>query len=250
MKKILAVSLVLNAALAACLCWKEVTAHAAGGGGVPVGNGDVNGDGDYDVSDAVYYLSWRFLGGPAPVPIACPPPVGKGLPDTGQTWCYDQQGREVRCAATLTCPGQDGSYATGCSSEGRFVDNLDGTVTDTCTGLEWQRETADVNGDWQLTDQDSVTWCEALAYCENLVFADHNDWRLPNVRELQSIVDYGRVNPAIDPVFGSVPSGYWSSTSSTGNPGGAWLCNMVDGIIDIDGKEGPFYFFRAVRSGL
>src|SRR5262249_38123095 len=90
-----------------------------------------------------------------------------------------------------------------CPSEGRFVDNGDGTVTDHCTGLMWQKEAADIR---------VGQWCDALAYCEDLSLAGHDDWRLPNVRELESIVDYGRIDPAIDPEFGASSSYYWSST--------------------------------------
>jgi len=80
-----------------------------------------------------------------------------------------------------------------------------------------------VNGDGQSTVQDYTPWCDALAYCENLDFAGHDDWRLPNVRELQSIVDYGRFNPSIDPVFGACSAWGWSSTSYANNPLYAWL---------------------------
>ena len=48
---------------------------------------------------------------------------------------------------SATCPGQDGFYQTGCAPDHRFVDNGDGTVTDNCTGLMWQKDTADVNVD-------------------------------------------------------------------------------------------------------
>jgi hypothetical protein len=67
-------------------------------------------------------------------------------------------------------------------------------------------------------DAKRLVWCNALAYCEDLELGGHDDWRLPNVRELQSILDYGRSSPAIDPIFGALPSFYWSSTSIDVDP--------------------------------
>jgi hypothetical protein len=174
------------------------------------GNGDVNGDRAIDISDASYLLGWLFLGGPEPV--ACPEEDSRflGLPDTGQTTCYDYNAFQDSWALgpcdSSAWPSQDGLYATGCSSRDRFVDNGDGTVTDTCTGLMWQRETADPRD-----------WCSALAYCQELSLAGHDDWRLPNVRELESIFDYGFDSPPSRvPVFDEVDSSYWSSTSMAG----------------------------------
>lgn len=88
----------------------------------------------------------------------------------------------------------------------------------------WQQDMPDLNGDGQITpEDDNMPWCEALAYCENLSLAGHDDWRLPNVRELQSVVDYGRVGPASDPVFSAAhPHGYWSSTSNALIKDRAW----------------------------
>src|SRR5262245_33765218 len=123
------------------------------------------------------------------------------------------------------CAGQDGAYAAGCPSEGRFTDNGDGTVTDHCTGLMWQKDTADLDGDGQTRDDpsDRIDWFGALAYCEGLTFAGYDDWRLPNVRELESIVDYGRDEPAVDPVFGAWSSSYWTSTTDPYVPERAWV---------------------------
>lgn len=77
-----------------------------------------------------------------------------------------------------------------------FVDNGDGTISDLATGLMWQK----------ADDGNSRNWQESLAYAENLELANHNDWRLPNAKELQSIVDYTRSpqttnSPAINPIF-------------------------------------------------
>jgi len=163
-----------------------------------------------------------------------------GLPDSGQATCYNQRGVVINCA-NATCPGQDGFYAIGCPSEGRFLDNGDGTVTDICTGLIWEKETAP--GTY-------FDWCLALSYCEGLTLAGHDDWRLPNVRELQSIVDYGRVRPAIDPVFGVLGESfcYWSSTS-TARSGGRNKWSVVgDGAV-VSGICSEGFYVRAVRSG-
>jgi hypothetical protein len=247
MKRMDSLGLSVNAMLLAVvvgllLKGRTEAVHAAGGGGrVPVGNGDANGDGRIDISDAVYTLSWLFTGGPAPVPIECPTPGGMGLPDTGQTKCYDAAGAEVSCD-NAPCPDPDGSYETGCPMESRFVDNGDGTVTDTCTWLMWQKDTADVG---------MVGACEALAYCENLSFAGHDDWRLPNVRELQSIVDYGRSEPAIDPIFAAFPHMYWSSTRHVVYPEVTWFVTFRSGyvtVIDFEqNSNSVFGYVRAVR---
>jgi hypothetical protein len=77
-----------------------------------------------------------------------------------------------------------------------FVDNKDGTVTDLATGLMWQKADSGRGMDWQA----------ALKYAEDLTLAGHDDWRLPNAKELQSLVDYSRSpstsdSAAIDPMF-------------------------------------------------
>ncbi len=100
-----------------------------------------------------------------------------------------------------------------------FVNNGDGTVSDLATGLMWQKADDGTTGDWE----------EALAYAENLELAGHSDWRLPNAKELQSIINYTRSpqtinSPAIDPVFDvtkiQYPNGspghypfFWTGTS-------------------------------------
>jgi len=100
-----------------------------------------------------------------------------------------------------------------------FVDNGDGTITDLATGLMWQKTDDGVKRNWR----------EALAYTENLTLAGHDDWRLPDAKELQSIVDYTRApdarntarrGPAIDPVFGisETESYFWTSTTHLDGP--------------------------------
>ncbi|MHC4440638.1 MAG: Lcl C-terminal domain-containing protein, partial [Planctomycetota bacterium] len=123
-------------------------------------------------------------------------------------------------------------YVRGNTSYGKnnFKDNGDGTITDEATGLMWMKVDsgklrAGKNGDGKLN------WQEALDWAENLQYAGYSGWRLPNVKELQSIVDYTRSpattnSAAIDPVFKTtsfIAEGgqkdypcYWSGTTHAG----------------------------------
>jgi hypothetical protein len=71
------------------------------------------------------------------------------LPATGQTTCYDDIGTEISCDDSRY-PRQDGATRAGCRPEERFIDHGDGTVTDLCTGLMWQQDTADTDGDGEI----------------------------------------------------------------------------------------------------
>lgn len=257
MKKTLGVLLIgcLGAALGRLFDGVPVTSAAGEGQGGAVEkcapkNGDVNADGAVNLSDAVTILGNLFLGSPPElVPLCVPPPAPSELPNTGQTECYNEFGDQFPCNSG-TCRGQDGFYSTGCPGENRFVDNGDGTVTDHCTGLMWQKDTADVNGDGIWTDQDYLTWCAALAYCEDLTFAGHDDWRLPNVRELQSIADYGRQGLSIDPAFVAFSTFYWSSTPSPNYLGFALVVGFFDGSVSTLNMRSIVLSVRAVRLAL
>lgn len=119
-------------------------------------------------------------------------------------------------------------YVRGNTKYGKndFADNGDGTVTDRATGLVWMKTDSGKGMDWEA----------ALEYAENREFAGHADWRLPNAKELQSIVDYSRSpatthSAAIDPVFECTPitnedgqkdfGHYWSSTTHVDPRGGS-----------------------------
>ena len=81
-------------------------------------------------------------------------------------------------------------------------------------------------------------------------YAGHNDWRIPNMRELESIVDAELFDPAIDPIFGPTASGgYWSSTTIAADPSGAWFVDFSDGVVEPGVKSSLLAFVRAVRGG-
>ncbi len=106
-------------------------------------------------------------------------------------------------------------YVRGNPAYGKndFSDNGDGTLTDRATGLMWQK----------ADSGKGLNWEQALAYAAGLKLAGHGDWRLPNAKELQSIVDYARI-PASAPVFqltklddGDHPF-FWTSTTHLDGP--------------------------------
>ena len=185
------------------------------------------------------------------------------VPQTGQTMCWDSNGVMINCAGT----GQDGDIQAGVMLPSpRFTPNGDGTIYDNLTGLTWLK---DAN-----CPTEARTWDEAFAdikelnssqtmngrLCDDYI-ANFTDWRLPNVRELQSLINYEYFGPALSngsgmaqwtdgDIFTDIQlSGYWTSNSGAGN---ATLAGFVDfasgGVSGLDKLEG--LFVTAVRGGL
>jgi len=124
-----------------------------------------------------------------------------------------------------------------------YTDNGDGTVTDNVTGLMWQQEDDAVTRDWE----------DALAYCEGLDLADRTDWRLPDIKELKSIVDNTRYDPAIDETYfpgtpGTLPN-YWSSSTHPRlfSADSALAVDFYEGEIFGTLKYNPPRYVRCVR---
>jgi hypothetical protein len=128
----------------------------------------------------------------------------------------------------------------GEQSTQNLMDNGNGTVTDTGTGLMWQQQ-----------EQADKNWDNALSYCEGLTLGNYSDWRLPNIREHESLIYDAGYDPAIDRSFfpNAYSSYYLSSSSFSGNPGHPWFVSFYDGgIYNFLGKDG-IYFVRCVRGG-
>ncbi len=210
----------------------------------------------------------RFIGIPLLIGLivsmfgcAAPPPQNCALPATGQADWYRNNGNIANCDDFTgfnnpldVPPGQDGRFMAGCpTEEGRFV--VDGQViTDNCTGLMWQR----------TPQGGTMSWIDALVFARDLTLAGFSDWRLPNVNELLSIVDYGRypdfnvppkaINPVFDiPVGDDVsaidPTFFWSSTSYVATPQSeAWRVNFARGGLELRSKNYSSAV-RAVRGG-
>ena len=120
----------------------------------------------------------------------------------------------VRCVA--------GPSLLGLEGPGRFdvATGPDGTVVfDGATGLAWQADVAT-----------ALRWEGALAHCEELVLGGADDWRLPNVAELRSLVRVDRAG--VKTSFpGAPPDSFWSSTTSAGDPRAAWVVSFASGHV-------------------
>ena len=151
------------------------------------------------------------------------------VPQTGQTSLYHE--------------GDDGDLQMGVQwPDPRFTDNGDGTVTDHLTGLIWLKN-ANCFGAGN-------SWYSALDACNELADGDcglsdgsnPGDWRLPNVRELFSLIDHRNAYPALPsghPFTDALSSDYWSSTTLSLSDGGeAIYVDMGYGIVSYWGKDG------------
>ncbi len=167
------------------------------------------------------------------------------LPRTGQTTCYNASGSVIGCAHT----GQDGDKQSGATlPTPRFKDNKDGTVTDNLTGLIWLKDancTDTIEG--VVRSSGLLDWQSALTWSNNLAsgkcgLSDNSasgDWRLPNINELRSLVDYSRHDPALaaDQPFINVQSEwYWSSTTNPVYTTGAYNVGLGRGSVHVSPK--------------
>jgi hypothetical protein len=160
---------------------------------------------------------------------------------TGQARCFNSF-EEIPCPK-IGEPfyGQDGTYQLGLRS---YIDNNDGTVFDSVTGLTWQ----------QGFSETAMTWYEAKSYCENLTLAGYM-WRIPLTHELKSLVNYDTYNPAIDEdEFPDTPSDwFWGSKHvhfdeySGGSEPASWIISFKNGFVEYTGRYNKYYV-RCVKS--
>jgi uncharacterized protein DUF1566 len=218
--------------------------------------GDLNNNGTVTIDEIVRTVDAALHG--------CPSGSSQSLLlQTGQTQC--DQGTGILGACPGSPPGQDGAVLAG--EPRNYTDNGDGTIQDNATGLTWEKLSNDGGiHDWT----DMYTWHDAFAVKIAALnkppcFAGHCDWRLPNRRELESLVDAGRAAPAIDSIFNTACEPgcaatacsctqldyYWSSTSYQDPTlaGFAWNVDFNVGFVRAFEKTLPVYFVRAVRSG-
>ena len=180
---------------------------------------------------------------------------GASLVDTGQTKCYDLAGAIITCGSAYN--GQDAQYTHASSTHtcdpSYTTSTVSGVnvVTDNCTGLMWrqcsegQSTSTSSNCSGSAT---TYTWDAALSQCLNSSYAGYSDWRLPNVRELPSIVRYGSSSPAIDlTYFPNTPSASdWSASTYVVSPSDAWYVSFGGGGV-FGNTKSTGYDVRCVR---
>ncbi|MBK7001890.1 MAG: DUF1566 domain-containing protein [Rhodoferax sp.] len=133
-----------------------------------------------------------------------------------------------------------------------YTDNGDGTVTHTPTGLIWKRcvEGQTWSGGTCTGSASSYTWPQALTLASTSSFAGKSDWRLPDYKELSSLVEECRFNPAInDAIFPNTPGSYfWSGSPYAYSSGYAWVVDFGYGYADGSLRYYG-YAVRLVRGG-
>jgi hypothetical protein len=217
---------------------------AFGGGDVPEGS---------DKSNSLFVRAVR--GG-----YGTPPPLC-AFPASGQTTAYTAD-KNDGIAGEVAVP-DDGTVQAGATLS--YTDNGDGTVTDNNTGLMWEKKTnrdeitnfanlhdSDNTYYWSSGSEDTIwDWLDDVNAEGGTGYAGHNDWRIPNVKELGSIVDYNILypGPVINPIFGPTTAhGWWSSTSYATAPSDAWDVYFWSGYVAYNGKSVSLWV-RAVRGG-
>jgi hypothetical protein len=157
-------------------------------------------------------------------------------------------------------PGSPEQNEEAPAEDKRFNDNGDGTVTDNTTGLIWLKHAVCLEiGSWE----EAVKRINALNqggnfYCGDYPAGKYNDWRLPTVKELLSLIDYSYYAPAVcnsmgkgqcndnDPFYDLQPLIYWSSTTDAYKPENAWFVNFGYGNVRYAKKINEYYIW-AVR---
>ena len=207
------------------------------------------------------------------------------IPDTTGLWpqCYNAVGAVIACPSSgQSLYGQDGNYTidppsyTKLDANGAVLaDNATtwAMVKDNVTGLIWENKT----NDGSIHDRSKTfTWCDTnaatnggnqgtcgtgtgntatdtKAYIKALNdanFGGFSDWRMPNVKEMESIVDMGMINPSINTVWfpSTVSSYYWLSTTYAFGSASAWCVYFTNGYAYSTNKTNA-YAVRAVRGG-
>ncbi|MFO1344522.1 MAG: DUF1566 domain-containing protein [Burkholderiales bacterium] len=150
-------------------------------------------------------------------------------------------------AAAQICPFGNERVAL----DNRYIDHGDGTVTDQKTNLMWKKCSEGQVGVGCSGAPSFQPWQTALTSASNSNFGGRGDWRLPSVKELESLIETGCHSPAINTArFPTAPnSEYWTSTSVLDNSANAWIVRFEFGVIDFDVSKSDAKYVRLVRAG-
>jgi hypothetical protein len=243
---------------------------------------DANGAGPGNVTQGKTYWGltsgqWGLRTGTMPTPVdtdLVPENIKQGVNIFGVVGTYPlagvaRSGQNQWIPLFLPPFGSDGDLHKGvvCPVP-RFTDNgigndnffiSNGTVTDNLTGLIWLKS---ANCSGTKTWSQALTWVTSLANgsCGLSDGSTVGQWRLPNVREMQSLIHYGFYNPALSntqgtgqwtggaPFTGILPGYYWLSTMFANDLSEAWLVDLRSGIMSAETQNLPLNVW-AVRGG-
>jgi len=175
---------------------------------------------------------------------------------TGQTTAY--QARNNGDLAPVDVP-DDGTLQRGAPLKYKLL--KDGTVQDLNTSLIWEvkcivlcptlHQFASIYPWTGDGSHDTIwDWLDQINAEGGTGYAGHHDWRIPNRRELESLVDAQRFGAAINPIFGATASSdYWSSTTVANSTSNAWVVNFGVGAVNDTNAKTTLLFVRAVRGG-
>jgi hypothetical protein len=209
--------------------------------------GDFNYNGSVGAEDVSTFLE-HF--GRSPFNNPCPPDGPSPVEKTWQWISYS--------------PGDDGDYEHGVMwPNPRFTDNDDGTITDNLTGLMWLKDANCIASWYPGFDNDNITgdgqviWQHALDFATGINDGSYSqcggdppytDWRLPNIKELISLIHYGFSDPALpctagpcqwqegDPFINVISDEYCSSTTAAGGTEAAWFMHTLNGFMSSASK--------------
>ena len=130
-----------------------------------------------------------------------------------------------------------------------YIINTDGTVIDKKTNLMWKQCSQGLTGNDCQGNPSTFTWVESLLEAENHGFAGFNDWRVPNIKELRSIVELSCKEPSINEnIFPNTrPWYYWTSSPYSRDSNHTWRITFNSGGDFLFGRDG-LYFVRLVRT--
>lgn len=188
----------------------------------------------------------------------CPNDVGSGYwsitPVPGKDayyiidFLYGGQHGSAFTESNTYVPNHVRCVRAGATLKSEFVDKRDGTITDTVTGRMWQKGYSMIG--FPVSD-----WEKHLSYCENLELAGYDDWRLPNIRELETILDDTQYEPTptINAIFDapalSISAELSSSTTCTAYPDYVYIVNLRNSSVNFKHKDNE-RAVRCVRLGL
>ena len=227
----------------------EVTGSSAAGSNVTGADGDISftiPDGLYSGSKTATAQDSNLLAGNIADGVEIFGVTGDlsggGILKTGQTTPY-----QTDYPGAGNTDGCDGAYQAGTAISYSWGDLSHDTVIDNVTGLMWA---SDGNG-LGCYSGGSQNWTLAIAWAEDLDFAGYDDWRLPNRRELESLINCENANPSIDTTYfpNTRNSAYWTSTTVSADTAGAWAPNFSMGYTFYEYKSTGCRC-RAVRGGL